>query len=195
MTDKTVNQLHQLALPRSQKGVTITELLIGIAIVAIVTTLVIPSGRDILVQNRIVAEINETSALVQFARSYAIDNQIDTVICPAGDFVNCETDWAQPKIVFADLNNDNIRNADEELLVANSLLSPHNLLTGPATPIRFQASGSVSSPATLLMCHKDREDKFARALTVSLQGRVKNSQDTNNDGIHETNAGTPLDCG
>lgn len=178
-----------------QAGVTLMELMISLAILSIVLTIVVPSGQSIVIQNRIVGEINELSAVIQFARHHAIDEQVDTIMCPAEDFSTCEQDWDKPKIVFADLDGDGDRGADEELLVGTSFLSDANDLDGPAGSIRFQANGSVSSPATLLLCHTDKEDKYARALTISLQGRVKISRDTNDDGIHETNAGDPLDCG
>lgn len=177
-----------------QAGVTLLELMITLAIMSVVLVIVVPSGQSIVIQNRIVGEINEISAIVQFARNHAIDEQIDTIVCPAGDFATCENDWDKPKIVFADLDGDGDRGDDEEILAGTSLVSNANDLTGPAGVIRFQANGSVSSPATLLLCHKDKDDKYARALTISLQGRVRISRDSNNDGIHENNTGAALDC-
>ena len=184
----------QKAQSMRQAGVTLLELMITLAILGIVLVIVVPSGQSFLIQNRIVAEINELSGVIQYARSHAIDEQVNTIVCPAGDFETCGNNWDLPKIVFADLDGDGDRGANEELLVATSNLHETNYLTGPADSITFQANGSVSSPATLLLCHQDKDDEYARALTVSLQGRVKISRDTNGDGIHEENDGTPLDC-
>lgn len=170
------------------------ELMIGLAIAGIVMTIVVPSGQNVLIKHRIIAEINEVSAITQFARNHAIDEQVDTIVCPSDDFATCGQDWNQPKIVFADIDGNGNRNLDEELLVATSSLSSSNVLTGPAVSMRFQGNGAVSSPATLLICHKGLDAQFARALTISLQGRVRMSQDSNYDGIHENNAGNALSC-
>ena len=177
-----------------QSGVTILELMISVAIIAIVVAVVVPGGQSILIQNRIISEINETSAIVQFARNHAIDEQIDTVVCPSADFETCGIDWSNPKIVFGDADGDGDRGADEELLATSSIVSNVHEMTGPAVSIRFQGNGMVGSPATLLLCHENANNQYARALTISLQGRVKMSQDSNDDGVHEDNQGLALDC-
>lgn len=177
-----------------QTGTTLLEMMIALAILGIVMTVVVPSAQSILIQNRIVGEINEISGIIQFARNNAINEQADTVMCPTTDFINCSADWDDPKMVFPDFDGDRARNGVEELLVGTSSISSANNLSGPANVIVFQANGAVSSPSTLLLCHKDQNDKYARALTVSLQGRVRMSRDTDGDSIYEKNDGTPLDC-
>lgn len=169
--------------------------MIGVAILAIVMLFAIPSAQRIIIQNRIVADLNETSAVIQYARAYAIDNQIDTVVCPSADFSECGNDWNNPIIVFNDDDGNNTRGVNEELLASTSNRSITNILSGPAANIVFQGNGAVSSPATLQICHQNREDEYARALTISLQGRVRVSRDDDNDGVHEDGAGTSLDCG
>lgn len=177
-----------------QQGTTLIELMIGLSIVAIVLIVAVPSAQQIIIQNRVVGQINELSGVVQFARATAIDQQVDTIICPTSDFTNCTTNWSNAKMVFIDENLSGTRNDDEELLVGTPIISSTNFIDGPEAVIRFQASGEVNSMATLLICHKDKEAKYARALTVSLQGRVKISRDTNKDGVHEDNSGSDLDC-
>jgi len=180
---------------KGQRGATLFELMISLAIVAILITSVGPSVRDILIQNRIVGQINELSSIVQFARGQAIDQQVDMVVCPSENFKDCETNWALPKMVFMDADANSVRGDDEEILAGSDHIIATQVLTGPAAVIRFQGNGAVASPATLLLCHKDKAAKFARALTVSLQGRVKLSIDSNKDGVHEDNSGDPLTCG
>jgi type IV fimbrial biogenesis protein FimT len=147
-----------------------------------------------LIKNRIVGEINELSGIIQFARNNAIDEQIETIVCPSEDFSVCTANWNHAKIVYADLDGNGERGADEELLVATSPGSELNKLTGPVGEIQFQPGGAINSAVTLLLCHKDKEDKYARELSISLQGRVKMSRDVNNDGIYEDISGNPLGC-
>lgn len=177
-----------------QQGTTLVELMIGLSIVAIILIVAVPSAQNIVIQNRVVAHINELSGVVQFARATAINEQVDTIICPTSDFTNCTTNWSNAKMVFIDENLSGTRNDGEELLVGTPIISSSNFIDGPEAAIRFQASGAVNTMATLLICHKDKDAKYARALTLSLQGRVKISRDADKDGVHEDNAGTDLSC-
>lgn len=182
------NKYHEL-------GITLTEIMIGLAIVGILLMSVGPSVREILIRNRMIGQINELSAVIQFARHTAINEQIDAVVCPTTNFSTCTTEWNDPKMVFIDLDGNGQRSSDEEMLAGSGNIIATNDLTGPNGTISFQASGAVASPATLLLCHEDNEAKYARALTISLQGRVKLSEDSNRDGVHEDNSGNALSCG
>ncbi|MCY7295931.1 GspH/FimT family pseudopilin [Alteromonas sp. a30] len=176
------------------KGLTLIELMISIAIMSILITAVGPMVRDILIQNRLIGQINELSAVVQLARHSAINEQVTSIVCPSSDFTTCTADWNLPKMVFLDLDADGIRDDNEDILGGTSRSVSNYNLSGPAGVISFQGSGATASPASLRLCHDSNEAGFARALTISLQGRVRVSQDSNNDGIYETNAGADLTC-
>lgn len=179
---------------KQQKGVTLVELMITVSIVAIILAFVGPSVQGILIKNRIVAEINEISSLIQYARHHAIDEQAQVVVCPSRDYSVCTTDWNDPKIVFLDDDNNDVRGASEELLVTVGVTSSTSLMTNTTDIIRFFATGEANAANEILLCHKDGEAKYARSLSVTLQGRVKMSTDSNRDGINENAAGTPLSC-
>ena len=179
---------------KHSKGISLIELMIGLAISGILITAVGPMVRDILITNRVIGQINELSAVVQTARHIAINEQSTAIICPTTNFTSCSADWNDPKMVFVDLDANGIRGADEEIMAGSGVIIDNYNLSGPAGNISFQGNGSVASPSTLLLCHNSNDAKFARALTVSLQGRVKMSQDGNNDGIHEDNSGSALVC-
>ncbi|GAA0353013.1 GspH/FimT family pseudopilin [Bowmanella denitrificans] len=181
------------ASPFLQAGLTLLELMITLAISGILLTLVAPNVRDILIRNNITSQVNEISGAVQFARSNAIDEQNTAIVCPTPDFSTCSTDWNQAKMVFNDLDADGNRGNNEEILAATSIAPDSLVLTGPAITVRFNGNGTVSTPATIKFCHQDGEAKFARALVISLQGRVRLSQDEDGDGIHEDGGGN-LSC-
>lgn len=177
-----------------QYGTTLVELMIGLAIVAIVLIVAVPSAQNIIIQNRIVSEINEISGIVQFARANAVDEQLPTIVCPTEDFSLCTTDWDDAKMVFGDLNGNGQRDDNEELLVGTSLISSSNFVTGPGAPIRFNPDGSALAQSVVMVCHGGKNAKYARAITLTLQGRVKMSQDADNNGVHEGATGSPLSC-
>jgi type IV fimbrial biogenesis protein FimT len=179
---------------KQQKGVTLVELMISVSIVAIILAFVGPSIQSILIKNRIVAEINEISSLIQYARHHAIDEQAQVVVCPSDDYSNCSKDWNNPKIVFIDDNDDEIRGAGEELLVSVSATSETSLMTNTTDIIKFSETGEVNLATEILLCHEDGAAGYARSLSLTLQGRVKMSTDSDKDGINENAAGTPLSC-
>jgi type IV fimbrial biogenesis protein FimT len=179
---------------KQQKGVTLIELMITVSIVAIILAFVGPSIQSILIKNRIVAEINEISSLIQYARHHAIDEQAQVVVCPSADYSECSEDWNDPKIVFIDDDDNNIRGAGEELLVSIAATSETTLMTNTTDTIKFSGTGEANQSTEILLCHKDGEAKYARSLSVTLQGRVKMSTDSDKNGVNENAAGVELSC-
>ena len=180
-----------------QKGVTLIELMVTVSIVAIILTSVAPSIQSILIKNRIVAEINELSSLIQYARHQAIDEQAPITFCPSTDYKNCTTNWDDPKIVFLDSDGNGARDeATEELLVASGAIASTHVMTmqGSAVTLQFFANGGANRSVEILLCHDNKDAKYARSLSLTLQGRVKMSTDSDNNGVNENAAGTALSC-
>ncbi|MFT2092915.1 GspH/FimT family pseudopilin [Paraglaciecola sp. 2405UD69-4] len=179
---------------KQQKGVTLIEMMIVISIIAIVLLFVAPSMQSIIIKNRIVSEINDSSALIQFARHTAINEQALTVVCPSADYATCSTDWNDPKIVFIDEDANSNRGNDETLLVSVEASSDTNVATVSKDIIRFTENGSALNIVEYKICHKDGDATYARGLTINLQGRVKMGKDSDANGIVEDSAGNDLSC-
>ncbi|WP_371195804.1 GspH/FimT family pseudopilin [Glaciecola sp. SC05] len=186
--------INNLVNKKRQRGVTLVEMLITLAIAAILLTLVAPNVQSILTKNKITAEINELSGLLQFARYTAIDEQTTAVVCPSTDFATCSNDWNAPKIVFIDDNDNNTRDGAERLLLTSQTISSTNKMTSSGNIIRFLDSGGAETAINMKLCPNSKDAKFGRALFVSLQGRTRISADSNNDGVHEDVAGNNLSC-
>ena len=148
---------------KQQKGVTLVELMITVSIVAIILTLVGPSIQSILIKNSIVAEINETSSLIQYARHHAIDEQAEVVVCPSKDYSVCSNDWNDPKIVFIDKDDNAIRAVTEELLVTSGSSSLTSLMTNTTDIIKFTGTGEANETTEILLCHKDGKSEYTRS--------------------------------
>lgn len=187
--------INYLANKKRQHGVTLLEMLITLAIAAILLTMVAPNVQSILTKNKITAEINEMSGLLQFARFTAIDEQATAVVCPSADFAACGTDWNAPKIVFVDLNGNDARDTAEPLLLTSQSISSTNDMVSSTDVIRFLDSGAANTAATVKLCPNSKDAKFARALFVSLQGRTRISVDSaDSDEIHEDASNNNLTC-
>jgi type IV fimbrial biogenesis protein FimT len=186
--------INDLGYKNRQQGVTLLEMMIALAVSAIVLTLVAPNVQSILVKNKITAEINEMSGVLQFARFTAIDQRSITIVCPSSDFSSCGNNWDDPKIVFIDANANDARDADEPLLLSSQTIANTNSMDSSANLIRFLDIGGTDTPSVITLCPNSNDAKYARALFVTLQGRTRISIDADRDGTHEDNNGDNISC-
>lgn len=166
--------------------------MVKLSIVAIILAFVDPSIQSILIKNRIVAQINETSCLIKYARHHAIDEQALVVVCPSADFSNCSTNWNDAKIGFIDDNNNAIRGGAEELLVTITASPATSIMTNTSNIIKFVESDKANFATKLLLWHKNGDGRYARSLFETLQERVKMSSDSHRNGINKNAIGTVL---
>ncbi len=178
-----------------QKGLTLFELIIAIAVAAILFTVIAPNVTSTVYRNEIVSDINETSNALQYGRFNAVDRQMNAVVCPSVNFETCNSsNWTLQKIVFIDANNNGNRDGDEELLFTTQS-SGNNVITGPNANIVFDSSGTTQNSSTILICPRNGDITLAREISIGANGRIKLSADTDGDGISEGADGTNLSCG
>ena len=87
--NRALSPTHQ----RRHTGFTLMELLIAIAILAILTTIALPSFRIALQSNRLVGQTNELVAAFQYARSEALRHATPVRVCPTTDGTSCGGGW------------------------------------------------------------------------------------------------------
>ena len=177
-----------------QRGLTLVELMITIAIAAILITIGGPGISSLLQQNRIVADINDLSAVARIARFTAVDQSTPVTLCPTADYINCTADWTRPKMAFIDDNNNGEHESGEMMLGTTEKINSSNVLSGISGTLTFQADGSVSSAATIKICPQSGDVKQASALILSLFGRIAVANDSDGDGIKEDANGSNLTC-
>ncbi|GGW86060.1 GspH/FimT family pseudopilin [Alteromonas halophila] len=176
------------------RGLTLLEMLITLAISAILLTVVAPNVQSILAANRVTSDINNISALTQQARFSAINEQQTILLCPTTNYSNCTSSWANAKMIFADSNGNGSRDNSEPLIATTDPLSKTNRLSGISGSLTFEENGGISRAATITICPSGGEAKDASALLLSLYGRVVVANDSNNDGIKEDSDGDDLSC-
>lgn len=144
-----------------QAGFTLTELLITIAIAAIVVTWGIPGFRGLILNNRAAVDSSDFITSFNQARSEAVKRGVGwrIVMCP-GTAAGCSgTAWGSGWVVFvdADANNDHVLNETtdnngqwdngEKILQIHGAFNNGNALTSNMTDnstayISFQSDGS-----------------------------------------------------
>jgi len=187
-------------------GFTLIELIVTMAIAAIVLSIAIPSYQTTVQNNRKTTSINELAHALQLARSTAISRRVFVTVCKSNTITDaaptCRTggisgDWSQGWIIFTD--------ADESLSIngTDTLLRVHDALPGGGTfigntnvvnRISFSPQGLArGSNGTITHCDS-RGAADASALVISVGGQVRHAVDDGSDGIVEDGSGGNVTC-
>lgn len=182
-----------------QHGITLLELIITLAIISIVVTVAIPSFYSLLQRYRVESEVEKWLLGFNLARQAAIASNNIVTLCPSNDGQSCNKVWQDGGIVFIDSNLDHQKDPDELLIHHITSSKPNFLISWKAFQnrkyIQFQSNGFTwEQNGTLRICSMAKSLKYNRALIISRSGRIRNSMDKDNDGIHEDQKGDPIKC-
>lgn len=161
-------------MPGRNKGFTLIELMVTIAIAAILVTAGVPAFNQFVQNSRMASQVNALVRALNIARSTAVEQRTTTVVCPSTDQVNCITDpsaWSKGWIVFADKNGDGKVEAGE-LLHVFPAVDGGNKLTGTISAIGYQASGISTASGQFTLCDS-RGTAAARGVIVGAAGAVR----------------------
>mgnify|MGYP003649905647 CR=1 FL=1 len=181
----------------TQHGFTLLEVLIVLAITAVLMTLATPSLYSYAAQSESKAIIQKLSGLIRLARNNAINHQRSTLLCPSKDGLSCEQNWQEGALIFEDRNNDKQLNNAETIIYFQSPLTENGSIHWSALHNRLSFSGqglSGSSAGSFIYCPADKNPKYANALIVSFSGKIRRAEDNNGDGIRESGNAKNIVC-
>ncbi|KQY51293.1 GspH/FimT family pseudopilin [Lysobacter sp. Root494] len=152
-------------------GFSLVELMVTVAVLAIVVAMAIPTFTAIVNGNRLASAANETLAIFQSARIEAIKANRRSVACLSADpdaaAPSCTTGTPAGWIVFTDLNRDGQFTAGEKLLRVSSLPAGVQVLVSNslAGKVVFRADGMARTDtgdllsATVDMCLRTNQPR------------------------------------
>ena len=92
---------------KNNRGLTLIELLVTVAVVVIIAVLAPPMLANMLDSNRSIAHYNKLAGSLALARSESIRRGAIISICGSSDGASCNTaNWETGWLVFADTNKD-----------------------------------------------------------------------------------------
>lgn len=169
-----------------QQGFTLFELIITLAIAAVVVGLAAPSFSSMIQDNRLSSQSLGFVAALNLARSEAIKRRVQVTLCKSANGQDCVADagvtnWGQGWIVFVDNNSDQIRDngvPGDPILRVHGNLAGNNRLTGNFNfidSIAYQPSGDTVGlgTGTLALCDNRNDDALSPAIVINATGRPR----------------------
>lgn len=149
------------------KGFTLVELMVTIAIAAILITVGMPSLTSLYEAYRSDSEIRKAQQVLMFARNQAISYGLDVTVCPLGSSSNsCGSNWIKGITVIYDNAGTN-----ESLKIINEFNSQDSL-TFASTSIVFSPDGLASTSGTMTYCPGGSSSSNCKSIVLSSSGRV-----------------------
>jgi type IV fimbrial biogenesis protein FimT len=165
-------------------GFTLIELMVVVAIAALLQSLAAPAFRGFVNSMRLTAAVNSLFTSLLLARSEAIKRNGRAVVCKSasGDACVSSGNWEQGWIVFHDANNNARRDAGEAIVSHQQATAAPILLTGNnplASYVSYNPMGQTAyvsgafQAGTLTVCVASASSQEARQIIISSAGRPR----------------------
>lgn len=162
------------------RGFTLIELMVTLAVVAVLLSAGVPTFSALIKNNRLVTENYALRAVLSAARSEAQTQRTTVTVCRSANGLDCSTgDWGAGYMAFIDLDNDQQLDEDDgEQLLQSRVQDSSNVVvrySQSSDILQFNSNGNaVGSNGTFTFCD-DRGAVEARGLIVSPVGSVRSA--------------------
>ena len=154
-------------------GFSLIELMITIAVAAILFGIAVPQFSTVTQNARITSARNGLFTAFQLARTEAISRRVHVVVCASVEGEVCSGAWERGALVFVDANRNRQRDGTEVLLTQFAPDAFKNLaVRGSRRLTSFGPDGrSGGSNQTLAVCAPGHNDGLS--VVISNAGRVR----------------------
>jgi len=156
-------------------GFSLYELLMTMALAALVLTLGIPSFGSILANHRLKVEVDALFHAVHLARKSSIVRRRVVTLCPSRNGIDCEPgfDWSNGWMMFVNTDRDQpVARDDDEAVLSHHTVDRNARIMSNRKTFTLRSTELRATNGTLVFC--DREGRgTARALVISYTGRPR----------------------
>jgi type IV fimbrial biogenesis protein FimT len=133
-----------------KRGFTLIELMVTVAVAAILVSIAAPSFQTFFNRNRIATVTNDYITAINYARSEAIKGGAITTLCMSSSGSACtgNSGWSNGWIIWVDRNGDGVMNTGvvSELTRAHGPINAGNVaIGGTKTSFSFNGQGALTT--------------------------------------------------
>lgn len=169
----------QTGKKQESRGFTLMELMLTLAIGAMVMGWAGPALYGLVQQSRITAGCNHFMGLLESSRYQALALHLPLTICASQDGVRCDRDRGKQILVFEDANANGRLDGKEAVLIKEELWGQSDFWLvwrdfRRTSYLRWAAEGRTDSlNGTFTLCNSQRKDKWLRQIVISRAGRIR----------------------
>jgi len=169
---------------RNSSGLTLIELLVAVAIFAVLAVVAVPNMKSFMRSNRLTSATNDLVTSLNLARSEAVKRAVSIKTCISNatqdDCDTGTTNWENGWITFIDDNNDDAIDAGEKVLRVSGSVAGGTTIRSPqfASTITYNGAGGASSIGSFKICDEDASAARARGINIALSGLISLAKDT-----------------
>jgi type IV fimbrial biogenesis protein FimT len=183
-----------------RRGFTVVEMLITLAVAAVVVSLALPEFNRMVGQHVSAAAANQLAGAVALARSEAILRRTTVTMCPGARGRCLDRDqWHLGTLVFLDGNGNGQIDGDDRVVRALPALRRGARVYWRSfrnrSYLQFQPRGYTQwQNGTLLYCPPEGRLDLARLVILNAGGRTRPGVDSDGDGIVNRPGGDNVRC-
>ena len=161
---------------RRDRGFTLVELMITLAVLAVMSAIAFPSFQGVMRSNRVATATNSMLASLSLARSEAIKNAHGAGVCASTAGTACDgANWGAGWLVWSDTNGDGALGAGETV-VQYTAGKPKLVGDAGALTIAFDPRGrrrAAGDQSIVLRPDQCGSQPLQRSLRIMPTGQVK----------------------
>jgi len=163
---------------KKKSGYTLLEVMITMALLAIVMAIGVPSMTTFIQNDRLTTQINTLVGHLAYARSEAVTRSQQVGVCVSSNTTSCTggNNWEEGWIIYVDTSGNGAFDAGEPVLRAKQPLEGGNTMKpqtiGTEVVYDYRGFARAGSVGSFSLCDS-RGAGYGKAIAISNTGRVR----------------------